>query len=141
MAVASPSGPEAQSTQAASADASRGLLEKIEDFCSRPGFTDSISDFASQHSSEFASGSNEGEQPVSRRPSRTAATTITLTRTPSCLTAPDRRLCHTPPPHTAATPLVLWYGIPPLSCLARPLSCLTCNSFDGTRSTCSTPIS
>ena len=67
MAVASPSGPEAQSTQAASADASRGLLEKIEDFCSRPGFTDSISDFASQHSSEFASEPNEGEHPVRRR--------------------------------------------------------------------------
>ena len=93
MAVAPPSGSEAPYTQAAAADAPRGLLEKIEDFCSRPCFTESISDFASQHSSEFACEPNEGEHPVS------------LSRTPSHRTAPGRR--NTPPPltaHAAATP-------------------------------------
>ena len=42
----------------------RGLLDKIEDFCSMPDFTDSISDFAAQHSQEFATGPIEGEHPV-----------------------------------------------------------------------------
>ena len=65
MAVAPPSGSEAPYTHATAADAPRGLLEKIEDFCSRPCFTESISDFASQHSSEFACEPNEGEHPVS----------------------------------------------------------------------------
>ena len=92
MAVAPPSGSEAPYTQAAAADAPRGLLEKIEDFCSRPTFTESISDFASQHSSEFACEPNEGEHPVS------------LSRTPSPGTAPGpathrRHSLHTPPPH------------------------------------------
>ena len=101
MAVAPPSGSEAQYTQAASTHAPRGLLEKIEDFCSRPGFTDSISDFASQHSAEF-SEPNEGEHPVSRRLSRTAAATVALASSfasqhPTAAT--HRR--HTPPPsHT-----------------------------------------
>ena len=132
MAVAPPSGSEAQYTQAASTHAPRGLLEKIEDFYSRPGFTDSISDFASQHSAEF-SEPNEGEHPVSRRLSRTAAATVALASSfasqhPTAAT--HRR--HTPPPHTAATHHRNCCGIIPL------LSCLTCNSFDGTRSTCST---
>ena len=84
MAVAPPSGSEAPYTQAAAADAPRGLLEKIEDFCSRPTFTESISDFASQHSSEFACEPNEGEHPVS------------LSRTPSPGTAPGPATHHTP---------------------------------------------
>ena len=99
MAVAPPSGSEAPYTQAAAADAPRGLLEKIEDFCSRPCFTDSIADFATQHSSEFACEPNEGEHPVSQP------------RTPSHRTAPSRR--NTPPPltaHAAATPHLLQKG-------------------------------
>lgn len=127
MAVAPPSGSESPYMQAAAADAPRGLLEKIEDFCSRPSFTDSISEFASQHSSEFACEPNEGEHPVS------------LSRTPSHRTAPGRR--NTPPPltaHAAATPHLLQklnWDMPPT---AQPLSCLTCGSFDGTSYTCST---
>ena len=130
MAVAPPSGSEAPYTQAAAADAPRGLLEKIEDFCSRPCFTESISDFASQHSSEFACEPNEGEHPVS------------LSRTPSHRTAPGRRhSLHTPPPHH--TPVLNWDSlVPPTARLARrPLSCLTCGSFDGTSYTCSTRLS
>ena len=46
------------------ADPQRGLLEKIEDFCCRPDFTDSIATFASEHAQEFASGPVEGEHPV-----------------------------------------------------------------------------
>ena len=97
MAVAPPSGSEAQYTQATSADASRGLLEKIEDFCSRPGFTDSISDFASQHSSEFASEPNEGEHPVSRRLSRTTAATVRPARPVASQHPTAATHCHTLP--------------------------------------------
>ena len=50
MAVAPPQ----QSSEAEAVQDQRGLLDKIEDFCSMPGFTDSISDFAAQHSQEFA---------------------------------------------------------------------------------------
>ena len=48
-----------------SADAARGLLDKVEFFCSRPDFTDSVSGFASQHACAFAGGPIEGEHPVS----------------------------------------------------------------------------
>ena len=60
MAVAPPQ----QSSEAEAVQDQRGLLDKIEDFCSMPDFTDSISDFAAQHSQEFATGPIEGEHPV-----------------------------------------------------------------------------
>ena len=47
---------------------SQGLLEKIEDFCSRPDFTESIANFASEHAAEFACGPVEGEHPVRTPP-------------------------------------------------------------------------
>ena len=130
MAVAPPSGSEAPYTQAAAADAPRGLLEKIEDFCSRPTFTESISDFASQHSSEFACEPNEGEHPVS------------LSRTSSHRTAQHAAATHcTRRRHTTRLLQKLnWDSpVPPTARLARrPLFCLTCGSFDGTSYTCST---
>ena len=106
MAVAPPSGSEAPYTQTAAADAPHGLLEKIEDFCSRPCFTESIADFASQHSSEFACEPNEGEHPVS------------LSRTPSHRTTPGRRhSLHTPPPHhtPVAARSLKWDSVPLLA--------------------------
>ena len=132
MAVAPPSGSEAPYTQATAADAPRGLLEKIEDFCSRPCFTESISDFASQHSSEFACEPNEGEHPVS------------LSRTPSHRTAPGQHTAATHCTRRRHTTHLLqklnWDSpVPPTARLARrPLSGLTCGSFDGTSYTCST---
>lgn len=50
--------------EAVAQSSQQGLLEKIEDFCSRPEFTESIATFSAEHAHEFATGPVEGEHPV-----------------------------------------------------------------------------
>lgn len=86
MAVATPS---SESEAVAQSSSQQGLLEKIEDFCSRPDFTESIATFSAEHAHEFATGPVEGEHPVRAslaplRDARPRQSALTLSSTP-CL--------------------------------------------------------